>query len=286
MVLGGIPFYLDQVKPGFSAMQTIESLAFKKGSFLLKEFSNLYDTLFGAGSLHVELIEILANHCNGIEQTEIIKMLKKRATAGGWIVSQLKELEQADFIQRFLPFGHEKRGVFYKIIDEYSLFYFKWIAPNKKYIERGEEKGYWMRLQSSPTWHAWAGCAFESVCNKHVPLIRDALHLVMARASQWRFVPSKGSKEKGAQIDLLFDRDDNAITLCEINYTNEPFTITKAYAETLQNKMTIFKKRTETQKTLFLGLISANGLKKNSYSNDLLSGLVTLEDLFKEYTWY
>lgn len=285
MVLGGIPFYLDQVRPGLSAMQTIEQLAFRKGSFLLKEFSNLYDTLFGAESLHVELIELLADNCNGMAQTEIIKMLKNRA-AGGWIVSQLKDLEQADFIQRFLPFEHEKRGVFYKIIDEYSLFFFKWIAPNKKFIERGEEKGFWMRLQSSPTWHAWAGCAFEAVCNKHVPLIRDALRLVMARASQWRFIPPKGSSEKGAQIDLLFDRDDNAITLCEIKYTKEPFVITKAYAETLQNKMDVFKKRTGTEKNLFLGLISANGLKENSYSEDLISGVVSLDDLFKEYHWY
>lgn len=285
MVLGGIPFYLDQVKPDLSAQQSIEYLAFKKGSFLLKEFSNLYDTLFGTESFHIALVEILADNCTGMAQTEIIKRLKKEAR-GGWIVSQLKDLEQADFIQRFVPFEHEKRGVFYKIVDEYSLFYFKWIAPHKKFIERGEEKGYWMRLQNSPAWHAWSGCAFEAICSKHVPLIRDALNLVMARASQWRFVPPKGSPEKGAQIDLLFDRDDNAITLCEIKYTKEPFVITKAYAEALENKMIVFKKRTGTEKNLFWGLISANGLKENIYAEQLITSTVTLDDLFEEYSWY
>ncbi len=265
-------------------MQNIELLAFKKGSFLLKEFPNLYDTLFGPDSRHIELVRIIADHCYGIGQEELVEKVGA-LESGGWLVSRLKELEQAGFIMRFTSFGQIRKGVFYKVIDEYSLFYFQWIEPNKEFIERGEEKGYWMRVQSSPAWYNWAGCAFESVCNKHVPLIRDALHLTMAKASQWRYVPKKGSKEKGAQIDLLFDREDRSITICEIKYTEKPFAINKAYAQNIQNKMDVFKKRTKTDKTLYFAMISASGLKKTMYSEELVAQAVTLDDLFKEYSW-
>ena len=284
MVLGGIPFYLDQIQPGLSAMQNVELLAFKRGSFLLNEFSNLYATLFGADSVHIALVKVLAQHCYGMDQEELIKRVTGIAK-GGTLVARLSELEQSGFIQRFTQFGYERKGVFYKLVDEYTIFYFQWIEPNKKLIERGKEKGYWMRIQNSPAWHSWAGCAFEAVCNKHVPLIRDALLLTMAGASQWRFVPKKGSQDKGAQIDLLFDREDNSITLCEIKYTKEPFTVTKAYAQNIQNKIAVFKKHTKTKKALYFAMISANDLKKNMYSEELIAGVVTLDDLFKEYSW-
>ncbi len=284
MVLGGIPYYLDQLKAGFSVMQNIERLAFKRGSFLLKEFSNLYDTLFGADSVHLKLVRILAEHCSGLGQEELIGRLGE-AKSGGWIVSRLAELEQVGFVQKFTQFYQSRKGIFYKMIDEYSLFYFQWIEQRKAIIERGEEKGYWMRVQESPAWYSWAGCSFEAVCNKHIPLIRDALHLVMADPSQWRYAPRKGQEEKGTQIDLLFDRNDSSITICEIKYTRKPFVITKAYAQTIKNKMEVFKKRTKTTKTLYFAMISAAGLKENLYSEEMVSGLVTLDDLFKEYIW-
>ncbi len=284
MVLGGIPFYLDQLQSKLSAMQNVEWLAFKKKSFLLSEFSNLYATLFGEQSVHVDLARAIAHHCYGIGHRELAEKVSSIAS-GGTLVVRLNELEQSGFIQRFESFGKSSKSIFYKMIDEYSLFYFQWIEPRKSLIERGEEKGYWMRIQNSPAWHAWAGCAFEAACNKHVPLIRDALHLTMAGASQWRYVPQKGSKSRGAQIDLLFDREDNSITLCEIKYTKEPFTITKSYAQNIQNKIEVFKKHTKTDKTLYFAMISANGLKENMYSEELVSEVVTLDDLFKEYVW-
>jgi uncharacterized protein len=97
----------------------------------------------------------------------------------------------------------------------------------------------------------------------------------------WRYVPLKNSPEKGAQIDLLFDRDDNAITVCEIKYTERPFVIDKSYAANLINKVEVFKKQTRTKKQIFLAMISANGLKKSVYSEELITGLVALNNLFK-----
>jgi hypothetical protein len=249
---------------------------------LLKEFSLLYATLFGHNSIHAELARIISQHCYGIGQEELFKRAANEKS-GGWLKTQLDVLEQTGFIQRFTSFGNTKKGIFYKIADEYSLFYFKWIEPKKEMTERGEEKGYWAMVQNSAAWYSCSGSAFESVCNKHIPLIRQALHLTMAGTSQWRFIAPKGSPERGTQIDLLFDRKDRSIRLCEIKYTEKPFAVDKEYARVLQNKCAVFAKHTKTDKTLYLAIISASGIKKTMYSEDLISGVVTLNDLFKEY---
>lgn len=130
--------------------------------------------------------------------------------------------------------------------------------------------------------HNWAGYAFESICYKHISQIRRALHISpTAIANGWRYVPTAKSNEKGAQIDLLFDRDDDSITICEIKYTNEPFVINKNYAEILKNKISIFKEMTRTKKQIFIAMISANGIKDTMYSEEMIQGIVTLDDLFK-----
>lgn len=98
--------------------------------------------------------------------------------------------------------------------------------------------------------------------------------------SVWRHVPRKNSNESGAQIDLLFDRDDDSITICEIKYSNEPFIITKDYAEKLKQKCDVFKKITQTTKQLFIALITTYGIKQNKYSDELVANVVTLEELF------
>lgn len=129
-------------------------------------------------------------------------------------------------------------------------------------------------------WAAWTGYAFEALCYKHVKQIYNTLRISPASIpNTWRYVPLKGSKEQGAQIDLLFDRPDDAITLCEIKYTSKPFVMDRSYAESLELKRLVFKERTDTKKQLFLTLISANGIHQNSYSKGLIDSVVTLDDL-------
>jgi hypothetical protein len=281
MVLGGIPFYLSHVQPGLSAVQTIADLAFDKSSFLLEEFENLYATLFDDSAGHIALARAIAIHRHGISQADLAKILP-HVHSGGTLVKWLTDLEQAGFIKRFIPFEAQKKGIYYKLIDEYSLFYFRWIEPIKSSIQSiGMKKEYWETIQQTPAWHNWAGYAFEALCYKHVFQIMDALKISpTAIPHTWRYVPRSGSKEDGAQIDLLFDRTDNTITLCEIKYTNTPFTIDKAYAAKLSKKMDVFTKHTKTQKLILFDLISAQGLKHSRYS-DMISATCTLEDLFK-----
>ena len=101
-------------------------------------------------------------------------------------------------------------------------------------------------------------------------------------ANSWRYVPTKANRESGAQIDLLFDRKDDSITLCEIKYTDKPFIISKQYAKNLLNKQEVFARITRTKKQLFLAMIAANGVADNLYADDLISATVTLDNLFEE----
>lgn len=282
MVTGGVPYYLEKIEKNFSASQNIEKLSFRKNSFLLGEFDNLFASLFEDHEINVELLRMISDNRSGVGQEELLKKIGK-ALHGESGLKKLKELQDADFIMGFKPHFHSKKGVYYKVIDEYTVFYFDWIEPIRKtLLERSLTKGYWDKKYNSPAWESWAGYAFEAICHKHIPQISKALNLSpTAIPATWRYVPLKGSKEEGSQIDLLFDRDDDAITICEIKYTDEPFVINKAYAAKLQKKIDVFRKVTRTKKQIFLAFVSANGLKQNIYS-EIVGGLVTLDNLFKE----
>jgi uncharacterized protein len=282
LVMGGIPFYLKKAGKNKSATQIIDSLAFKKKSFLLEEFDNLYAALFDSSEIFIQIVREIAACRYGIGQESLLKKMGKSLQGKGGM-DKLKALQDAGFIMSFKPHFHKKRGIYYRVIDEYTLFYFQWIEPVKStLLSKGLLTGYWSKLQSQPTWNSWAGLSFESVCYEHLPQVMTALGLsATAIPSTWRYMPTNDS-DQGAQVDLLFDRDDDSITLCEIKYSQKPFSITKEYAKKLEQRVEIFKKVTGTTKQIFTVMISANGIKENKYSDELISGVVTLDDLFKE----
>lgn len=168
--------------------------------------------------------------------------------------------------------------------DEYSLFYLRWIEPNLKTIAKKEiNEGFWLSLSSQSSWKTWAGYAFESICYKHINQIRRALYVNSgAHVGTWRYSPRAKDGQEGAQIDLLFDRQDGVITLCEIKCSDNQFAIDKSYYQELVRKMEVFRKQTRTKKQLFLSMVTTYGLKKTIYSEELITGQATLEDLFKE----
>lgn len=281
MVTGGIPYYLSHITSNHTATQIIEQLAFQKNSFLLSEFNKLYHSLFKDGELYIKLTQIIAEKRYGISQEELFRK-SPLLSKGGTIVKKLRELEDTGFIISFKPYKNKRKGIYYKVIDEYTLFYFKWLEPIKEtLIKQSLRKGYWEKIHSTPAWHNWAGYAFEAICYKHIPHISKALQLSpTALPHTWRHTPTKSSDTQGAQVDLLFDHDDHAITICEIKYTQKPFIIDKSYAKQLQNKMDTFKKITKTKEQLFLSIISATGIKETMYSEEMINTVVTLDDLF------
>ena len=282
MVLGGVPYYLNKIEKGLSATQNIEKLTFRKKSFLLGEFDNLFSSLFSDHEICIDFMREIALHIYGIGQESLLKKIGKSVQGKGGL-QKLKSLQDAGFVMSFKPQFHKRKGIYYKVIDAYSLFYFRWIEPIKEtLLQKSLTIGYWDKIKKQPAWNSWAGYGFESICYEHLAQISSALNLSpTAIPNTWRYVPTKGSQELGAQIDLLFDRDDDAITVCEIKYTDKPFVIDKEYAAKLLNKVKVFKDKTRTKKQIFIAMISANGIKKTIYSEELISGVVTLEDLFK-----
>lgn len=280
MVMGGIPYYLNHLETSKSLSQNINDLCFKKDGLLYNEFPRLFRSLFESAELNLKIVKAIAKKRYGVSFSELVLQTGKKA--GGRFQERLNELEATGFIQRFLPYGRKKRDHHYRVIDSYTLFYLKWIEElvDGKSIPRGAD--YWARLSKSPSWLSWAGHTFENVCYSHIDKIISALGLggIGCLVSHWKYKAIPGENESGAEIDLLLDRDDGAITLCEIKYTTSPFVIDKSYAKNLANKMDVFEKNTKQRKQLFLVMITTMGIKKNLWSEDLINSTVELKDLF------
>lgn len=281
--IGGIPHYLEQIDKGITSTQAIEKLAFSKNGFLLREFENLYATLFGNPDVYKDIVRKISEHRYGIGQEELANKVKK-ISSGGTLIEKLKNLEDAGIIANFKPYKHNRKGIYYKVIDEYTNFYFYWIEPIKEtLLHKGLRTGYWDKLQISPAWYNWAGYAFEAICYKHLSQIAKALELsATAIPSTWRYIPKKSTKEHGAQIDLLFDCDNDSIMICEIKFKTQPFKLDKQEATHLLRKLEVFKARIKTKKQLLVAIIASNGMIQSIYSEDLISKVVTLDHLFKE----
>ena len=279
MCIGGIPYYLEMLKKGLSAIQNINQLCFQRKGTLMDEFHNLFKALFNQGAMHEDIIKIIAAKQEGASRDEIETALK---TKGGTLTLWLKELEQAGFISTFTPWGR-KYGTYYKMTDEYTLFYLTWIEPLRKSGLPIEPKtSYWEVAAHTPRWKYWAGHAFETVCYKHLSSVRKMLNIPEgAVASTWRYIAPKKSKLLGAQIDLVFDRNDNIINICEIKHTSAPFKIDKSYAVVLENKRNVYQAITKTNKQVVISMITTFGLKKSDYADDLIFSSGTLEDFFK-----
>lgn len=280
MAMGGVPHYLKQLQPGLSAVQNIDHICFTNNGLLFKEFKNLFYSLFNDADVCIDIIRKIAQHRNGVDRSTLLKKLKNYS--GGRFNKRIQELAEAGFITIVTPYGHQVRGQFYRIIDEYTLFYLHWIEPHTNNIKHQDiPSKYWDALSLSPAWNSWSGLAFEAVCFKHISKIRNALSIsVTAQIGSWRYVPRKQIAEQGTQIDLLFDRDDDTITLCEIKYTDKPFQIDKQYRQALENKIAIYKKHNNTDKQIFMAMITSAGLKANAYSEGFITNQVTLEDLY------
>ena len=198
----------------------------------------------------------------------------------GWS-KVIDELVKSGFIAYIPAFGKKKTGGKYRLIDEYSLFYLAWTVDVSKTVLEGKDKDYWIKKRTTRAWTAWSGYAFEGICLKHIAKIKAALGLsgISTEESGWTHIP-KNKNERGSQIDLIIDRADRSVNLCEIKYSNSEFTIDKDYAKKLERKKLIFREKTGTKKTLFTTMITTYGTKTNKYYNSIVDNQLTMDDLF------
>jgi len=275
MSLGGVPHYLKEIKGNKSAVQNIDDICFSPAGLLKDEFDRLYPSLFENADNHIIAIRTLAQSRQGMTRGQLVAA--SGLPEGGSTSRLLEELEQSGFISVYYPFGKKKKDMLHRLTDEYSLFYLHFMERQKQ-----DGAGTWKHLSQTQAYKIWCGYAYENVCFKHLPQIKKALSIGGVYSMSSSFYKKGTSDTPGAQIDLLIDRNDQIINIFEIKFYNKPFTISKAYAEQLRNKLDVFEESTKTQKQLFLTLITTFGLKHNQHSLGLVQQVLTLEDLFEK----
>jgi hypothetical protein len=273
MAVGGIPYYLDYVRKGRSATQTIDTLFFMANGPLREEFTQLYASLFEHHERHLKVIRALAKKRSGLTREQLRD--ETGFSTGGALTTVLTELESTGFILRTAPFGKAHRDSLFRLVDAFTLFYLRWVAT------RAHDGPHWIHRRSTPAGIAWAGYAFENVCFTHVRQIKKALGIsgVLTEESSWQYRP-QSRNDQGAQIDLIIDRPDRVVNLCEMKHSNTLFVIDKKFANWLQERADIFRRQTGTSKTLFTTFITTLGLAPNQYANELVDTQVTAAELF------
>jgi hypothetical protein len=275
MTLGGIPFYLERIRRGDSFSTAIERLCFAPTGILYREYDNLFQALFKNSKLHQQIVAALASRHYGLTHAEILQIIGLERPMGSY-QRAMEELVISDFVVETTPLGRQKRGITYRLVDEFSIFYHHFMRNNRKY-----SPGMWQQLSESQVYKTWTGYAFENLCFQHIGQIKQALGIsaVYAEISSLR-VPAQGA-ESAYQIDLLIDRRDNCINLCEIKFQAAPYAISReVYLHLLQLKQR-FIEHTGTRKQVFITFLSNHALVRNEYYREIVDAEVNLEDLLK-----
>ena len=274
MAMGGIPFYLNELTTGKSATQLINEICFSPTGMLSDEYHQLYWSLFKNAQKHIALIEALANHPSGMVRGTLIN--KSGLTDGGTFTRALNDLLESGFITKYRPFNKRKKDTIYRLIDLYSLFYLKFIKGNV-----GNQANTWQKIVNSSSFKAWSGYAYENICMLHINqiLLKLGLSGIYTEISSWKY---RGNDEiPGAQIDLLIDRRDGVVNLCEAKFTLEEFAVTEKYIADLRRKRSVFAQVTETKKSIVTTLITTYPAIKNQYYLEEIHSEVTMADLFE-----
>ncbi|HFA48512.1 MAG TPA: ATP-binding protein [Bacteroidetes bacterium] len=275
MAMGGIPHYLKEIESGKSAAQNIDKICFSESGLLRDEFLSLYPALFQHADYHIAIIRALASKPNGMSRIELIKVSKLKDS--GRITKVLDELSESGFITAYPAFGKKKKDKLFRLTDEYSLFYLRFIEQNLL-----EKEGIWLSLSQTQSYKTWCGYAFENLCLKHIPQIKKALGISGVYSRSASFFKKADGHSPGTQIDLLIDRNDQVLNLVEIKFYNGAFTISKEYAQKLRGKIQVFREHTKTRKQILLTFISVFGLKPNKHSIGLVDNDLQAEILFEK----
>jgi AAA+ ATPase superfamily predicted ATPase len=271
MCMGGIPYYIDNIEPGMSAAQNIQALFFEKGGLLHQEFQNLYRSLFKRHELYEKVVAVLASRTYGIPRSEIINLSGMKS--GGTLTKILSELEESGFISAHPALDGKQKNTIYRLSDYFSSFYFHFLSPSKRKISSS-----WIHLIDQPAQRAWQGFTFEQVCIDHILNIKKVLGIsgIEAHVSSW----AGEANGKKAQIDLMIDRRDHVINLCECKFSLDSFSINKTYADSLKSKIAVFREASKTKKAIQTVFITTYGVVRNAYSDMLVQQQVLLDDLF------
>lgn len=273
MIFGGVPYYWSLLQKGTSITQEIDRLIFSADGELHDEFEMLYASLFKNPTPYVRVIELLATRKAGMTRKELLTA--GRFEDNGAFSEVLKDLEWCGFIRSYSMLGYSTKSDIFQLIDHYTLFYYEFI--NGKRLDTN----YWKSILGTPKYNTWCGLAFERSCLWHVEQIKAKLGIsgILSSEYAWRCQPDESAGIEGTQIDLLIDRSDGIIDLCEMKYSKESFTITPDYSKEIVRKQRVLQGVSQTKKAIHTVMITTEGLIHNEQWGDIQAE-ISLDDLF------
>ena len=271
MIVGGVPFYLRYFRKGLSLSQNIDELFFNEGAKLRFEYDRLFSSVFSNPELVKSIVELLQTKNAGFTRKEITNKLN--ITDGGAITNSLNALIASDFIIKYVPFGISKKKEHYKLIDPFCIFYLRFVRDSNRMNE-----GFWSQNVKSQSLVSWRGIAFENLCFIHIRQIKSALGIsgVVSRQSAWS---KRRDDKEGLQIDMLIQRNDNVVNMCEMKFYGDDFTVNEDYYRTILRRQELLAEEIPKTMAIQSTLITTFGLKYNEYSG-AFSNVITLNDLF------
>ncbi len=267
MIFGGIPYYLNLFDRRLSLAQNVEELLFKEGGELYYEYEYLFSSLFKNPEKYLAVIKAISEKKCGILRKELAA--DKAIGDGEPLTKVLRQLEECAFIRKYKNFGKDKQSFIFQLVDPFTLFCMEFAVERK--IKS------WLKFIGSPAYYNWRGYAFEILCLNHADQIKAKLGIAGIESMEYSWIG--GTPDDKVQIDMLIDRKDDVINVCEIKDTDKEFEINAEYEKKIRSRMAVFRNATKTEKTLVATMISANGLKQNAYSG-IIQNLITATDLF------
>ncbi len=273
MAMGGVAYYWSLLREGESVAQSFDRLFFGESSIMRDEFKRLFSSLFRMERRHVEIVRALGGRKSGMTRAEVLSALGEKSN--GDVSECLEELVECGFLRRYNQPAKVKRGAVYQLVDNYVLFYFQFLDAWK-----GNDPQFWTHHYLSPKLNAWRGVSFERICFWHIPQIKASLGIagVGADVYSWRGTDPDG---QGAQIDMLIDREDNTVSICEMKYAQDEYELTEEEAARIRRRSALFLRVTKLRKSIQNVLVSSYGMRRSKYSG-VIHREVTLADLFRE----
>ena len=272
MVFGGIPYYISHFQKGQSLEGNIDKILFGRTPRLKDEFDRLFNAIFGNPEDCKKIIRLLATRHGGFTREEIAKATG--LPLGGGLTDTLNALTESDFVQRYVPYGKSGKSEHYKLIDNFCLFWLKYVEPNTA------DASFMTDNLTSDIMKGWRGVAFEEVCWQHIAQIKRALEIggVKSSLSAWNV---KGDDEQeGVQIDLLIIRDDKVVNLCEMKFAGDAYTIEKDEEFKLRRRIETLKGTLSRKQTVHLTLITTYGVAYGKHSG-IVQKHVGMDELFE-----
>ena len=270
MAFGGIPYYLDYFKKGDTIAKSIDALLFGVNPVLRKEFDSLFPAIFDNPHEVESIVRELAKKNIGLTRKEICDCTK--ISDGGTLSTMLNALEHSSMIYRYASFGSNKKEVRYKLLDPFCIFYLRFVEG-----ARSLDPAFWQGKSLSQSVISWRGVAFENICFNHIAEIKEALGIRGISTNVFPYIVNGDSES--AQIDIIIERADNFVNLCEAKFYGDDFIQTKKENDALRKKTNAIVPLIPKKASIHPILITTFGLTYNEYSGDY-EQVVTLDDLF------